>query len=143
MYRIGAAEKMYDDKEGLSIIGIDEENDLCMIENKNHRLKPLRIVAPEHKVKIRDEAFVVGAPSGVFPIETHGFVSMPEFGNENRLLVSVSIFSGNSGSPLMNKDGEVIGVVVAGVKRYPNVCFATSHRALIEFIKVTLEQNGQ
>jgi len=86
------------------IITIDVKNDLCIIEKPNHRLIPVKLVT-DYKPKIRDKVFTVGAPHGIFPIETEGFVSVPSIRSSDKelngkIMCSLPIYRGNSGSPV-------------------------------------------
>jgi serine protease Do len=71
------------------------------------------------KLDVGDQIFVVGAPYGLSRTLTAGHVSGRHLLNERRenttgvefLQTDAAINSGNSGSPLFNLDGEVMGIV--------------------------------
>jgi S1-C subfamily serine protease len=71
------------------------------------------------KLDVGDQIFVVGAPYGISRTLTAGHVSGRHLLNERRenttgvefLQTDAAINSGNSGSPVFNLDGEVMGIV--------------------------------
>ena len=128
------------------IVAIDVKNDLCVIEKPMHRLIPVKL-AKDFRPKIRDKVYTVGAPRGTFPIETQGYISSPFIFSENedlngKVLCSLAIYSGNSGSPAYNDSGEVIGVIVMGDKIYPNVAIYTPIKYLVTLMIEVAKQKS-
>jgi S1-C subfamily serine protease len=120
------------------IVSIDLENDLCLIRKDSHGLLPVTFSSRE--VKIRDSVFTVGGPAGNFPTETEGFVSLPSAdfpsnGWKDRMVMSLDIFSGNSGGPIFDSNGNVIGLVSAGDRRYLHFGIAVKTKYIVKFIK--------
>ncbi len=76
-------------------------------------------LADSDKVRIGDQVFVVGAPYGLGHSLSSGYVSgiidMKEdenpFTNSEYIQTDAAINTGNSGGPMINMDGEVVGVV--------------------------------
>lgn len=69
-------------------------------------------------VEVGDQVFVVGAPYGVSHTFTAGFVSglhrdevMGGFNMGEVIQTDAAINAGNSGGPMFNRDGQVIGIV--------------------------------
>jgi S1-C subfamily serine protease len=123
--------------DSLDIVKIDLKYDLCLLEIKNHGLKPVAISTKQ--VKIRDKIFTIGAPVGVFPIEAEGYVSVPNIRFEEvdgeKTMASMPAIKGASGSPVYNSDGEVIGIIVAANERYANIAFFTQAKYIRAFLK--------
>ena len=76
-------------------------------------------MSPNSQPNLGDQVFTVGYPTpsllGSDPKYTNGTVSaLPGIGNDASFLqISVPVQPGNSDGPLVNQNGEVIGVVVA------------------------------
>jgi len=101
-------------------------------------------LAKNPTLKIRDKVYTIGAPKGSFPIETEGYISIPKMNIDgsivdDKILLSLPITSGNSGSPLYNENGDVIGMIVMGDMSYPFISFALNVDYINKFIKDTLE----
>ncbi len=94
--------------------------DLCLLHT-DAIITPVKLAKSD--AKKGDHVTVVGAPRGVFPNFTEGYVSgycpidIVDSGFEVHLraeCTSVPIYPGNSGSPAFNDDGEVVGIMFAG-----------------------------
>lgn len=97
------------------------ENDIAVLEAANLPvfLVPATLGNPD-ALQIGDEAFVVGHPLGLYGSLSAGVVSGLDrtFQPENSaqpltglIQVDAAINPGNSGGPLLNRDGQVIGIV--------------------------------
>jgi S1-C subfamily serine protease len=71
-------------------------------------------------VRIGDEAYVVGNPFGLYSSMSAGVISgldrsyQPPNSNQQLqglIQIDAAVNPGNSGGPLLNRDGEVIGIV--------------------------------
>ena len=87
-------------------------------------LKPLRM-GDSAQVKLGEEIVVLGNPLGFEKTITTGVVSAihPE---EERIQISAPIYEGSSGGPVLNLEGEVIGISVSGIQTergYTNINF--------------------
>lgn len=117
-----SAEKQFD-KGNLFVVETDPRTDLCLLRT-HHYIKPVKLAAIDYQVKQLDSVITVGAPNGVFPIITESNVGnlfdrdiLPDNMKHGDHLIMISdiIFGGQSGSPLYNKNGEVIGVMFMGL----------------------------
>jgi S1-C subfamily serine protease len=110
---------------GASLIASDEKLDVAVLKlSSPYRPKdfpsPPRI-APSGKVKSGEKVFTVGHPlGGLLSSEAKyndGTVSaMSGMGDDQRVMqISVPIQPGNSGGPLANARGEIVGLIVATV----------------------------
>ena len=100
------------------LIAVDEDYDLCIIRREKHGIVPLKLVGDYKNVRIGDRVAIFGSPLAVFPVRTEGSVIIPRKDIPRRerlggrLVLSAPVASGNSGGPVVNEKGEVIGVLV-------------------------------
>ena len=107
---------LLDLKQVLEIVIIDEKDDICILQG-NHGMLPLKF-ADYSKVRVGDKVSVIGAPLFMFPVLTEGRVAIPKMNidNDRKLLfLGLHVSPGNSGSPVINDQGEVVGMIVMAV----------------------------
>jgi S1-C subfamily serine protease len=100
------------------VVKVDEDNDLALLKVSGADFTPLAI---SHKASadLGDEVFTIGFPNidlqGIEPKFTDGKISglsgMRDDPSEYQ--ISVPVQPGNSGGPLCDANGEVVGIVVA------------------------------
>jgi serine protease Do len=129
------------------MISFDPLTDLAMLRLKADVILPAAKLGNSNKAEVGDFVLVVGSPLGLQHTVTSGIVSAtgreliggkddPFLGYQNFIQTDASIYEGNSGGPLINLDGEVIGIAHASIgKAYSGLSFATP----INFIKNVLE----
>jgi hypothetical protein len=92
-------------------VRIDMKLDLAVIAIKeSDDLKPLQI--RETPLEIGETVFAIGYPHGLNKAITQGMLSTEE---DAEAVFSASISSGNSGGPLLDSCGDVIGVITSSV----------------------------
>jgi Do/DeqQ family serine protease len=98
------------------LVGKDARSDLAMISFKTNDYYPLAVLGDSDKVAVGDFAIAMGNPLGVSFSVTMGIVSAVgrtggPGGNINDFIqTDAPINQGNSGGPLVNIRGEVIGI---------------------------------
>lgn len=111
------------------------------VEIPGDRVSPL-VLAGEEPV-IADRIFVVGSPMGLEQTVSEGIISavreMPAGGKVLQLTAPIS--RGSSGGPVLNQDGEVVGVVSFQASRGQNLNFAISISALETLADETPQQS--
>jgi S1-C subfamily serine protease len=128
------------------ITKIDEENDLCMMmdlgstNDINKQILKISDRRPYHGERI----YNLSAPLGIFmtgmlPV-FEGFYSGPCLYPDSDKEIKVDMYSlpikqGSSGSPILNDSGELIGVVIAGVRGFENLGFSPRYEIIKEFVK--------
>lgn len=98
------------------IVGLDSKTDLALIKIDGAKdLKPLAL-GDSDKLEVGDWVVAIGNPFGLDNTVTAGIVSAKYRRNlnsasyEDYIQTDAAINQGNSGGPLMNTDGEVIGI---------------------------------
>ena len=115
--------------------------DICILKKENHGLRPLPIVEDYKKIKIRDIVIIVGNPLGIVLGEFEGRVMSLFYDGgprtvTNMLVISSASTGGISGSPvILNRTGEVIGILVRGHIFFDHLSFAVNGKDLNTFIK--------
>lgn len=98
------------------IVGLDEETDLAVLKIETGKDLPFLKFADSEKVKVGDWVLAIGSPFGLAQTVTAGIVSQvkretPSTTSFQKFIqTDAAINRGNSGGPLVNMDGEVIGV---------------------------------
>ncbi len=103
------------------LVGADEQVDLAVLKIDNPGVKPLKL-ADSDTVQAGDFVLAIGNPFGFEETVTDGIISSK--GRPNRadvfsdlIQTNAAINPGNSGGPLINLQGEVIGINTAIISR--------------------------
>ena len=99
------------------VIGIDHRSDLALLKIDAQNLPKINFADPD-KVKVGDWALAIGSPFGLDYSVSAGIISaiggsIPTKNGDNYvpfIQSDVAINPGNSGGPLLNLDGEVVGI---------------------------------
>ena len=97
------------------VVGRDEEIDLALIKLEPNELKPV-ILGNSDTLRQGDDVFTLGFPFGIKADVSfkEGTISRTiEDGDYTYLETSAEIHPGNSGGPLVNDQGEVVGINTA------------------------------
>jgi serine protease Do len=94
-------------------------------------------LASADKVAVGDTVYALGTPisqslEGTF---TRGTISAMRDGGA-LIQTDTAVSPGNSGGPLLNQKGEVIGVIVSGAQDGQNLNFAVNVRHLVDLLKL-------
>ena len=98
------------------VIGVDRETDLALIKIDGDSAFPVMKFGDSNVVQVGDWVLAIGSPFGLEQTVTAGIISKKErdsaaFSSFQRFLqTDAAINRGNSGGPLVNMRGEVIGV---------------------------------
>ena len=98
------------------VVGIDEETDVAVIKIDSSHDLPTVTLGDSNTAQVGDWVLAIGSPFGLDQTVTAGIISKreretPYFTSFQRFLqTDAAINRGNSGGPLVNMRGEVIGV---------------------------------
>ncbi len=99
-----------------TVVGIDEETDVAVVKIDAPRDLPTVTLGDSNAAQVGDWVLAMGSPFGLDQTVTAGIISKkeretPYFTNFQRFLqTDAAINRGNSGGPLVNMRGEVIGI---------------------------------
>jgi serine protease Do len=120
---------LHDNKEyDANIIGTDPVTDLALIKISAKNLKPLKF-GSSSDAEVGSWVVAIGSPFGLEQTVTAGIVSAKGriIGSgpyDDFIQTDASINPGNSGGPLLNLDGEVIGINTAIIRSGQGIGFA-------------------
>ena len=99
-------------------------------------LKPPTVVLAEQPVAAGDRIVVIGNPLGLDRSVSQGIASSVRraFGGLRFVQTDAAVNPGNSGGPLFNARGEVVGVVCAGAVFFDGLAFAIPVEDLLDFL---------
>lgn len=94
-----------------SLLGINEDEDIAVLVIENAAFSYL-MMANLSAVKIGDDIYTIGAPKGMVYTLTKGTISAKEriIREKSYIQIDAAINEGNSGGPLLNDSGEVLGM---------------------------------
>ena len=94
-----------------SVLGINEKEDIAVLIVKDAKF-PYLTIADITTIKTGDDIYAIGAPKGMAYTLTKGGISAKErmIGNKSYIQIDAAINEGNSGGPLLNDAGQVLGM---------------------------------
>jgi len=127
--------------EVVGILGIDQKHDLALLEVKGESKASLSLAPLDRdSMKIGDKVYVIGNPQGLEGTFSDGIVSgVRTVGEDYLLQITAPISPGSSGGPVLDKEGNVVGVAVATYQGGQNLNFAIP----VEYIKALVQQKGE
>ena len=135
---------LQDDPAGVQhdakVIGMDTETDLAVIKVDVGRALPVAKLGNSDSMQVGDWVLAVGSPFGLQATVTAGIVSakgrniVPNRQFQSFIQTDAAINPGNSGGPLVNMDGEVIGIntaILTDTNAYAGVGFALPSNTVV------------
>ncbi len=123
------------------VIGTDQETDLAVIKVNVDRVLPAAKMGNSDSMQVGDWVLAVGSPFGLSETVTAGIVSakgrdiVPLRQFQTFIQTDAAINPGNSGGPLVNMNGEVIGIntaILSETNAYAGVGFALPSKTVVE-----------
>jgi serine protease Do len=133
------------------IIGTDEETDLAVLKIDAGRDLPVMRLADSDRARVGDWVLAIGSPFGLAQTVTAGIISQTKRETpyatpfQKFIQTDAAINRGNSGGPLVNMDGEVIGVnsqIATSTGDYNGIGFALPSNEAANVYRQIL-QNGK
>ncbi|MCS3918829.1 S1C family serine protease [Fervidibacter sacchari] len=121
------------------ILASDKANDLAILQAEGRNL-PFVLLGNSDKAKVGETICVIGSPMLLEGTVSAGIISAVRKLRDGRKLLQITapISKGNSGSPVFNRKGEVIGVASFALSEGQNLNFAVPSNA----VKVLLKRLG-
>ncbi|MGL4853982.1 MAG: trypsin-like peptidase domain-containing protein, partial [Lentisphaeria bacterium] len=140
------------DKDSLKVVGIDVATDLAVLKINSDKKLQSATFADSNKIRVGEWAIAVGAPFNLDYSVTVGVVSQKGRYDvrmnalEDFIQTDASINPGNSGGPLLNINGEVMGInnfiITGGTNGSIGLGFAISSN-LAKQISAAIIKNGK
>ena len=133
-------------KYSASILGSNPSSDFAVlsINTPGNEFSPLEIVSSS-TLRVGDSAIVVGTPYGLEGSMSVGIVSAlnrtlvtDDFSIGNVIQTTAPLNPGNSGGPLLNHKGQVVGICTAIAQESQGIGFAIPSDTILENIKEIL-----
>jgi serine protease Do len=137
--------KLQDDPPGVlhdaKVIGTDQETDLAVIRIESSKPFPVAKLGNSDGMQVGDWVLAVGSPFGLQETVTAGIVSakgrniVPNRQFQSFIQTDAAINPGNSGGPLVNMNGEVIGIntaILTDTNAYAGVGFALPSNTVVQ-----------
>jgi len=138
-------------KKSATVLRIDKDKDLALLRVSVVRGSVPPLIVATNNVPLGSQVFTIGYPlvelQGARPKFTDGKVSSVAgiHDDPDQMQISVAVQPGNSGGPLADTDGDVVGVIVARLNDLrvlelagsvpQNVNYAVKGSTLIRFLK--------
>lgn len=141
------------DEMQADVVGVDPETDIALLKLKTERENlPFAKLGDSQKLEAGQTVLAMGSPHGLARSVSLGIVSVPdrhlEEGGQsispysNYIQTDAAINFGNSGGPLVNLRGEVVGVNARVLLNAENVGFAIPVSAVRE-VMTSLKTHGK
>ncbi|MDR1439369.1 MAG: trypsin-like peptidase domain-containing protein [Clostridiales bacterium] len=131
-----------------TLVAADESSDLALLKISKGMLKPV-VFADSAAVRTGESVITIGTPVEFGLQNTVGFgiVSGINRGNTGFteyqfLQTDAAANPGNSGGPLMNMDGGVLGIIAGGYSMFQGLTFCITSET-IQYVIPQLEANGK
>tara|TARA_R110002020_G_scaffold17111_5_gene60482 strand:+ start:1652 stop:2503 length:852 start_codon:yes stop_codon:yes gene_type:complete len=132
---------IYGDVRQLEIVDLSASLDLCLMYAKGAHLPPVKSALRDPT--IGEEVYNLAAPAG-FSFENmvpilKGYYS--GYNDTGSAIYTIPAFGGSSGSPIVNRRGEYLGMIVSIVGNFEHISLSPTRRSIRTFISDVLK-NG-
>ena len=128
------------------LVGYDQDKDIAVLGVKDAKFTPLTI-ADYSALNTGDDVYAIGAPKSMAYTLTKGVISAKEreIGKYKYIQTDAAINEGNSGGPLLNDEGNVIGINTLKMSDSEGIGLAIPMTMVSDFLKslnIELDENG-
>ena len=128
------------------LVGYDQDKDIAVLGVKDAKFTPLT-VADYKSLNTGDDVYAIGAPKSMAYTLTKGVISAKEreIGKYEYIQTDAAINEGNSGGPLLNDAGNVIGINTLKMSDSEGIGLAIPMTVVSDFLKslnIELDENG-
>ena len=121
----------------IEIIKSNDKYDICVLKAAGRVLEPPHLRLSKKMPEYAEEVYNLAAPSGIIDGEMVPIFRGNYHGISNGVaFYSVAAIGGSSGSPILNIDGELIGVLHSVHYKFHHITLATSYPTTWNFIKL-------
>lgn len=138
--------KFLDDPQGApgreaTVIGTDAETDIAVIKVNADKALPAAKIGNSDGIQVGDWVLAIGSPFGLQATVTAGIVSakgrdiVPGRQFQSFIQTDAAINPGNSGGPLVNMNGEIVGIntaILTESQGYQGVGFAMPSNTVVQ-----------
>jgi len=110
-----------------TVLARDENRDLALLSSNAHSCAPLSL-GDSSRAAVGQEIYTIGSPLGLSDTVTRGIISASRTTTDgvHYLQIDAAINPGNSGGPLVDRNGDVLGVTTFKVKGFEGLNFAVA-----------------
>ena len=128
------------------LVGYDQDKDIAVLGVKDAKFTPLT-VADYKSLNTGDDVYAIGAPKSMAYTLTKGVISAKEreIGKYKYIQTDAAINEGKSGGPLLNDEGNVIGINTLKMSDSEGIGLAIPMTVVCDFLKslnIELDENG-
>jgi S1-C subfamily serine protease len=130
---------------GLKLVSYNKNTDLAIMKLKRIKLSIIEIA--KKAPKVGDMLYNVSTPAGMYrpgmiPFFKGQFLGYSNTNPQKKRLAITSIptAKGASGSPIVNSNGRLVGMISAVHRRFHHISFSPTHSQIVKFIKKTFKE---
>lgn len=129
-----------------TVLGINGSEDIAVLVVENGDF-PYLAVADTSVMKTGDDIYAIGAPKGMAYTLTKGTISAKEriIQNNSYIQIDAAINEGNSGGPLLNDNGQVLGMNTLKMSDSEGIGLAIPINRICDYLQsldIELTENG-
>ena len=127
------------------VVGYDVDDDLAILEIDSNETFPYMTFGDSDTLKIGQKVVALGNPLGLSFTATEGIISSPSrLASDGKYYVQtdVTLNPGNSGGPLINSLGEIVGIVDFKISGYEELGFAIPSNRVESIVDGILQGTG-